>query len=340
MDFRNMLSLLPQKLRHEWEKLIYLRPFVSKNQHRNISPDNTLCLFAIPRSGSTWLADMLHQMDKSVLFNEPLITVPNPIDLGKPIDPLFVRAEEVKKLGFHYLQPIPHSAEWPEAKDFFKRLLTGRIPSRLLYDLDSGRQILRSEHLIAHFNHANLLAAWLQRQFNFKSIVLLRHPCAVVASQLDDPSIGRAVQSTPTSIADFKYNELFTSETDLIKQLRTKEQFLAFLWGVQVREILYRNPEINRMLVVHYEYLVVNFDAEIKRVFGWIGREVPEHVWTLRTLPSKSVLNPGAPHHYDAHHLENWKNLLTPSQVRQILDVVRELGVNVYGENTFPEVSG
>jgi hypothetical protein len=213
------------KIRREWEKLIYLRPFVKKNQHRNTSPDHTLCFFAIPRSGSTWLADRLHQMDKSVLLNQPLIGVPNPIDLGKPIDPLFVRAEEIKKLGFHFLQPIPHSADWPDAKDFFERLVSGRIPSRLLYNLDSGCQILRSEHLIVHFNHTNLLAAWLQRQFDFRSIVLLRHPCAGVASQLDHPNIGRAIQSIPSSIADFRYNELFTSELDLIKQLRTKEQF-------------------------------------------------------------------------------------------------------------------
>lgn len=332
--------MVSAKLRHEWEQQAFIRPFVLKNRDRKILPTNTLCLFAVPRSGSTWLADLLHQVDKSVLLNEPLITVPNPIDLSRPIEPRFFRTDEIKKLGFHYLQPIPHSAEWPEAKDFFERLLSGRIPSRLLYDLDSGNRILTSNYIIAHFNHANLLAGWLQRQFNFKSNVLLRHPCAVVASQLFHPNIGAAMAEKPPKIAHFKFNELFKTEQDLINQLETKEQHLAFLWAMQVREILDRNPEINRMRVVHYEHLVRDFEQQIKGIFQWIGQEVPETVWKLRTVPSKSVLNPNATQHYDVSHLENWKNQLTPSQVQQILEVVREMGINLYSEDILPEISG
>ncbi|WP_209332926.1 sulfotransferase domain-containing protein [Lunatimonas salinarum] len=337
---RNIFTCIPRKFRYEWEKIAYLHPFVRKNQHREITPTNTCCLFAVTRSGSTWLADLLHQVDKSVLLNEPLITVPDPIDLSKPIEPRFVRTDEIKKLGFHYLQPIPHSAEWPEAKDFFERLLSGRIPSRLLYDLDSGNRILTSNYIIAHFNHANLLAGWLQRQFHFKSIVLLRNPCAVVASQLHYPAISESISTKQTAIAHFKFNELFKTEQDLINQLETKEQHLAFLWALQVREILHRNPEISRMRVVYYEHLVIDFEQQIKGIFQWIGQEVPETVWKLRTVPSKSVLNPNSTQPYDVSHLEKWKHQLTPSQIQQILDVVREMGINLYSEDILPEVSG
>jgi hypothetical protein len=83
------------------------------------------------------------------------------------------------------------------------------------------------------------------------------------------------------------------------------------------------------MRVVHYEHLLVDFEQQIKGIFQWIGQKVPETVWKLQTVPSKSILNPNSTQHYDASPLENWKNQLTPSQIQQILDVcIKTLGVS------------
>jgi hypothetical protein len=94
------------------------------------------------------------------------------------------------------------------------------------------------------------------------------------------------------------------------------------------------------MRVVNYEHLVIDFEQQIKGIFQWIEKGVPETVWKLRTLPSKFVLNSNAKQNYDVSHLENWKNRLTLSQIQQILEVVREMGINLYSENILPEVSG
>jgi hypothetical protein len=81
--------------------------------------------------------------------------------------------------------------EFPEIKGLSARNLAF---CRQFYQFYS---ILTSNFIIAHFNHANLLAGWLQRQFNFKSNCLGIPAQWLLPAYIILPSANQSRQSKP-----------------------------------------------------------------------------------------------------------------------------------------------
>ena len=86
----------------------YIYPFVKENNDRTITQDNTLCLFCQARGGSTWLAEILLNIPKSILIDEPLWR-------GKMVAPFIApnyfdrKVVEVADLNFFFNQHIPET---------------------------------------------------------------------------------------------------------------------------------------------------------------------------------------------------------------------------------------
>ena len=80
----------------------YLNPFIrSRLKSGNTCSDNNIYLFTLPRSGSTWLAELLLNIQDSYLIDEPLWSG----NIGSEIGAA-ARCDEVRKLGFYFIQPI------------------------------------------------------------------------------------------------------------------------------------------------------------------------------------------------------------------------------------------
>ena len=185
-----MPSQIENKISKIHDRLIlyrYIFPFIKKNKERIISPQNTLCLFCQPRGGSTWLAEIFLHIPNSVLIDEPLWRGKVTMPFSKP-DYYSRKVPQISVLNFFYNQYIPEDVNWAEAQTLFENILSGRAASVGLYNEQNLKRLRKGDYYITKFCYANLLMPWLIDRFNFNAILMTRHPCAVVASQLKYPA--------------------------------------------------------------------------------------------------------------------------------------------------------
>lgn len=134
---------------------------------------STILLTGSPRSGSTWLAQAWHQGGYDIVD-----------------EPLNLRAfPEAEKIGFEWRTYIPPDEAESARSVFMRNVLTGRIgyvrPSRDFFGLFPTPLLLKKCKLIVKCVRANRMLAWITNQFPIQgAILLIRHPCAVVSSQV------------------------------------------------------------------------------------------------------------------------------------------------------------
>ena len=313
----------------------YIHPFVRQNKGRKITSENTLCLFCQPRGGSTWLSEILLNIPGSVLIDEPLwrgrmsapFKMPNPLDR---------KAEAIADLDFYFHQPIPDDVTWSEAKEAFEEILSGRTVSIGMYDEQDLSKLSKGNYHIVKFNYANLLAPWLSQQFDFKAIALTRHPCAVVASQLQLPAwknINVTEYVTPNEI---RYNHTFEEALSKIGSIDSKETFLTMIWAIGFKNTILHPNNGNRWLPISYEGLLQNFGEEINRINEYLNTTLD-----AKTIdhgrPSKSTRPGSLPYLEGNTQLGSWKDTLSNTQIKSIMKVLDQFEIDIYSEDLEPD---
>lgn len=103
---------------------------------RHYDIGNTIVMAGSPRSGTTWLSEILHAIPRSCILHEPL-------------RPGAIPEAEALRLGWSpYIAP---EADWPEAEEFMRRVLAGQTLYRHTTRRASLAEILRNEHWIVKF---------------------------------------------------------------------------------------------------------------------------------------------------------------------------------------------
>lgn len=314
----------------------HLQPFCQKQlAARTYTPSNTVALFAQPRSGSTWLAELLQAIPESITLNEPLWRGFLRTNGCMP-PPSSGRVDEIRKLSFYYFQPIPEQASWPEAELFFDRLFRGGVCKLGLYDLNSFTKLLKGQNFVVKFCYGNLLFHWLLARFDIKPIVLTRHPCAVVASQLQHFAWADIRKEPVFQIANFRHNHYFIQYFDVLKHIHTPEGILAAFWAINTRAIQEAHQHSTPWYSLTYEKLLLNRETEITKLFHWMGKEIPSDIFeksgkasVSSSQKSRLILEKGKPD----LQLGKWQQELNQRQRSNIMAIVKDIGINYYSAN-------
>lgn len=313
----------------------YIYPFARGNQHRTISKENTICLFCQPRGGSTWLAEILLHIRGSVLIDEPLWRGKMKSPWKRP-DYSDRKVPQLAELHFYFNQYIPESENWPEARNVFEDILAGRSTSKGLYDEQEYSRLKNGGTYVTKFCYANLLMPWLIQQFDFKAILLTRHPCAVIASQLRHPS-WQGIRIDKSIISeDFPFSEIYRASLEKIEKIGSLESYLALIWAMNFK-LTAMHPDNNRSwLTVSYERLLLCFDSEIDRINQRLRLKLhPDLINSEK--PSKSTY-PDTNDKIVTHaKLDEWQRELTKSQISDILGVLDIFEIDIYNGNTEPD---
>jgi len=262
-------------------------------QARSYDTENTIVISGSPRSGTTWLAEILNR------------SIPGTSILWEPLN--LNRVPEARSSGLTWRTPIPPDRDWPEAEHFMRRVLTGQILNTHTVSHTHPVRILTTKSWIVKSVRATRLLAWISRRFPVRMLILLiRHPCAVVASQRSFP---------------------IWSDT--------REEALAEAWS-QDYNVLLSSPRPHPWMLVPYEKLVMEGRAELKRVFHALDMEVPRTAVEHLRIPSatsrgRSAIRTGS------NPLGAWKKNLTSDQVRRVLDVVSTYGLDFYSDHLEPD---
>lgn len=266
----------------------YLLSCYGSHQAKQYDIHNTIVVAGCPRSGTTWLAEMLSTIPNSCIIMEPL-------NLGW--------VPESRMVGLSWRTQIGPDQDWPEVEDYVRRALTGRILNTATLSRAHPVQILRCRHWIVKFVRANRLLGWLTRRFPTRPpVLLIRHPCAVVASQL---RVGSAWEAAAPGD-------------------------LARLWCEDYSAPLSLPPP-HPWIPVFYERLVRDGKAELERVFGGLGFELPRAATDRLKVPS-STTRAGSPVLTGEDPTSSWQSDLPGDVIEEVLQVVKESGLDFYSD--------
>lgn len=252
------------------------------------------------------LSNVLKEIPKSYIFFEPLNLSHVP---------------EAKLAGFTWRTYIPPDMEWLEGKTFLKRVIEGRVINEWTIKDMRLRESINVNKLIIKSVRANRLLPWICENLNIlKPIILLRHPCAVIASQLKSSFDWNNPKQpdTPSFIEDLP---LFKSA---LKNTKTIEEYLAASWALdQIPALMLTKSE--DILVITYEELVLNPKGTLLKLFNaWrLEVDIDDAVSRLKK-PSSVVYKSGI------SGIDGWKDQLTDIQTERILNVVNGMGLHFY----------
>ena len=287
---------------------------------RSYDIERTIILSCTGRGGSTWLAQIIQSVPGHQILWEQLHWKSNPaaeaIGLGRPT----------------YL---PRHEDHPEVAHLIKQILSGRqlahgINTRRYF---SVRDLLFLRAYVAKFVTANLLLPWIVDRFHPRCIHLLRHPCAVVSSQMIHGEWDEVDRSF------CRHPRLFDEHPHLgaiFEDLNSHEEVLAFNWAVQTFVPL-RASAPRSWLTTTYEHLVCNGREEVERIFSHLGDPIPERVLrALRTPSATTVSNSNVSS--GRNPLTGWRERLTPAQIDAILYITHAVGIESYTDALLPDV--
>lgn len=336
-----MPNQLLERIRNRYQLHRYLQPFCREQlAMRTYSPQNTIALFAQPRSGSTWLAEILNHIPKSIILNEPLWRghlQTHGVMPGKEEG----KVEETKKLNFYYYQPIPEEARWPDAEAFFDKLFRGGVCKIGLYKLNEFAKLANAEVFLVKFCYAHLLFHWLIGRYPIRPVVLIRHPCAVVASQLQHYSWNTFKKAPFFKLAHFLHNNYYLQYEEILKNTHTPEGVLAALWAINIKAIQQPHLHNKEWLTIAYEKLYLQSEKELGRLFAWLQYPIPPPLQECIYQPSisTSIASRKLLMNQDPYkHLVQWKESLNKRQISNIMHVVADFGIKYYtSDNLEPD---
>ena len=279
--------------------------------------EDTVFVSSTGRSGSTWLAEMVVALAGYHVLYEPFHLGSNPVP---------------RRYGFTWNNYVRPGASVPEKEAYVERILNGQeLSTRTL-----NRRVIRPLKLlgvrgyIVKSINANMMLAWLSETFPTKTILLIRHPCAVVASQLRAGGWSWRAHKDALYLPEQLMSD-YPHLQEIYDELSSSEENLAFNWAIQNFIPLHQK---GRWLTTTYEKLVRDEQEEIERIFSYLGHPVPEEALDRFGRESTS----GSSFRIDQKDLlAGWRDHLSASQVQSILNVVHRVGVTCYTDDVHPD---
>jgi len=300
-----------------WGRLLSI---ASARAHRDYDLERTLLLLGSPRSGTTWLMNLVCRLPGACLFFEPW---------NGRHDPVVARLleEEFPRIG--------PEEDLPELETLLRLVLSGRHLTRWSSAYASPAALLRADRFVVKFVRAMRAAGWLSARFpRNRTVVLLRHPCAVVRSMIS--SRGRWNEWSRGEILEPVRRTLGDEVAPVLARLRTREELLAAFWCADALAAVHETSAADAF-VVTYEELVREPEPTLARLFAHLREPVPEGALEEAARPSETA-NPGAAIRGGRDPLTAWRKGLDPEQVRRIVAVVRSFGIDYYGEDAMPDL--
>jgi hypothetical protein len=264
------------------------------------------------RSGTTWISGVINHRNAYRFVFEPF----------HPGKVRILRHFRRKQ----YLRPGDRREEYLGPA---RTVLTGEL--RSLWTDRFNKKFVARRRLIKDIR-ANLLLGWMHANFPGMPIVLLlRHPCGVVASRL---ALGwRDVLSETMEQEELVEDFLLPMEAE-IRAARGGFERHLFSWCVE-NYVPLRQFEPGEIHLAFYEDFLVRPDQELRRLFAFLDNGFDGRAY--RTLGRPSPLS----RHPEIPSVDAWRRCVTARQTERAVEILGCFGLDrVYGEGAVPDLSG
>jgi len=267
---------------------------------------------SVGRSGSTWLAELINYNGYFRYLFEP-----------------FWR----EKTKFLRMYSLRHYLRINEKDDGYikqaKRILEGKFCN--YWSEKNIKKILGSNILIKDIR-INLFLGWLKNNFpNIKIIFLIRHPCAVAVSRLNQ---GWDVNLKKLYLKDDLIEDYLKEKMILIENAESFFEKAVIQWCIEfIVPISQLKP--GQYLTVFYEDLVVSPEYELKRIFDYLQLSWDKEVLKKVRIPSKTSFN--KTNNIDMKVLTGWKQKCSHEDIKKFNEILEIFGINsLYNDSIYP----
>ena len=321
----------------------------------NESTNKPVLIYGSGRSGTTWVQDVLAQANQYGTLFEPL----HP-DVVKG-------AEELANL--HILPGTSH----PALSQFMDSVVDGTLnsiwasvrvrPDRLLPPprvlatrkgaseaIRGGGRVIkrwmaareyRGRPKIIKFIRANLMIEWMHAEYGLPSAIVVRHPCAVLASVCQrSNSVEWAYPAIRTLLSRYLQQAALAEgrlkdKVDAIRSLSSMAEVHAATWCIENAHLVAVDGQ-NEVPLVCYEHLITCEESVWRNLADSLSLEMVPGEELLRR-PSQQASYARLKNKPESQETTSWQTILTDEQKADVQSVLDLFNVNSYDvENPLP----
>ena len=235
--------------------------------------------------------------------------------------------------NFRSRQYIKPGTDDPALTLPIERILAGRI--RDPWTDQHNTRLIANRRLVKD-PWSNLMLGWMSRRYPQMPVVLvIRHPCAVVASQL---AMGawkwhvdlEAVLSQRTLVEDHLAPHL-----DVVRAAETVFERHVVLWCIE-NLVALSQLEGRRAHIVFYEDLCLDPIPQLELLFDFVGMPFDPEAGPDTRRPSALTRTDSAIATGEGP-VDGWRRHVDPGDVRRAADLLAVFGLDtIYGEGSLP----
>ena len=334
-----------------------------KSDLKNTRGRKPILIVGTPRSGTTWTANILARAPETVNVHEPdnertsylgylnkmyshRMPYLNEIHSDAEYHQLFDRAfnkifpsanTQINKVAFKFSGLNPRKVEKEIQRKVNDIKLLGKVnmtyPHKASYHLfkyllyPNFKPIVKKRRIVKSV-HSGLALHFLRKYFDFRLVLVFRHPASVVASyiRLRSEDGNRVVFEQSGLKEDFLQQYMHR-----LKELKTPLSLMGF--QIAIFYYYWENMLLkgNDMLVLEHEDLCVQTEEKFKKIYESLDLEWNEKV--VSYIQGHNKEGEG----YDINRiakneLNKWKNQLTSAQIKEIRKGYNILPVKHYSE--------
>ncbi|NOX62835.1 MAG: sulfotransferase [Chloroflexi bacterium] len=294
-----------------------------------------IIILSFGRSGSTWISDILSKTLGGLILFEPL-----------------------------HPETCSFAAEicYADATDPRQSEQLGQLLDRILAKQDHNRWLLRN-HLFSPLEavsptfvetvwrecevigfkeiRANFLIDWFLDHLDAQIVYIVRHPCAVIASLRrrinfwNEFGFERHWQFFRQRVLENpRYRSTLAAYDAVVARARSQTEREAIMWAAS-HKLAAQTLARRGLPIFYYEHFYETPFQATRRLLRYLGHEAnlhPAHIFvpsmtTLRTVHGLTA----SENDYAARGLALfWQDILTPDEVRSIMDIVRGFDIDDY----------
>ncbi|KXS47546.1 MULTISPECIES: sulfotransferase [Halanaerobium] len=291
------------------------------NEH-NKSDKKDVSIFSTPRSGSTWLMEIINSQDNFKYINEPLHTNRHKgylTDIDANWSEIYSSSDRQDKF-LKYFESILND-ELFVGQQKFKDILNGK------FDYKTNRRvfkILRAKDLINKF----------ENEFDIKIVFLLRHPIPVALSLVREKMEDR--------VKHYLENEVYLKKFFNQEEIKYAEQLYQHGSEFEKRILqwcLENNPPLTSLnnkewIVISYEDLVVNEEETLLKLYKQLDLNDLDKMFEQTKKPSRTTASKNSKKLINKRNKESiikkWEKEISLSQKEKAFEILDKFNLDIY----------
>ena len=284
-------------------------------KRKGYDAQNTILIFGSTRSGSTWLAELIS-------------SVPGHLQIFEPMNAEYIKP--ARDINIERNMYLTKKDNWPEGVSFFERVFSGKLVNPWLCSQIEPKEVMSSNRLVVKFVRGNMLMDWMLHNMSvLPPVLVIRHPCAIIASQLHKgwtPSLKVLLNN--------RFFDDYPQFKEPCLKLKGNEKISALAWCIRYYTPLAMTKPYPYLLV-SYEGLVRNGKYELKRLFDAWDLTLTDEIKKRLFKPSNTIAE-GSEIIKGRDPLAGWQNKLSSQQVDNILSVLDIFNIDFYNRSLEP----